>query len=144
VTRAFALLPFVLVLAACGGGGGSSSPATTAAPPAAKKTLHVLLTADSHHPKLGHTWTYEVHVTDSATGKPVPAHVHLQFTFGGSPVGEVGKHVVQNGEWKETIPAKGKDAFPPAAVGPKLQLRATVTSAGYKRAVATYPIQVVK
>jgi ABC-type glycerol-3-phosphate transport system substrate-binding protein len=143
VTRALALLPFVLVLAACGGGPPAAT-TTTSVPPAAKKTLHVAISADGHHPQLGHTWTYEVRVTDAATGKPVPAHVHLQFTFGGSPVGEVGKHVVQNGVWKETIPAKGKDAFPPASVGPKLQLRATVTAPGYKPAVASYPIQVVK
>ncbi|HET7567372.1 MAG TPA: hypothetical protein VFJ91_05230 [Gaiellaceae bacterium] len=144
MARALALLPLVLALAACGGGGGSLPTTTATSAPPAKKTLRVALSAESHHPKLGHTWTYEVRVTDAATGEPVPAHIHLQFTFGGSPVGEVGKHVVRDGLWKETIPAHGKDAFPPAAVGPKLQLRATATSPGYKPAVTSYAVQVVK
>ncbi|HET7566842.1 MAG TPA: hypothetical protein VFJ91_02550 [Gaiellaceae bacterium] len=141
--RLLALLPLALAAAACGGG-GSSTPATTASAPPAAKKLHVALTAQSHHPQLGHTWTYEVHVTDATTGKPVPAKIHLQFVFGGAPVGEVGRHAVRNGIWKETIPATGKNAFPPAAVGPKLQLRATVTSPGYRRAVASYAVSVVK
>lgn len=146
VRRLLALLPLALAAAACGGGSstpGTTTAAATTAAVAAKK-LHVALTAQSHHPKLGHTWTYEVHVTDAASGKPVPAKIHLQFVFGGAAVGEVGRHAVQNGVWKETIPANGKDAFPPAAVGPKLQLRATVTSPGYRRAVASYAVSVVR
>jgi hypothetical protein len=147
VIRALALLPLLLALTACGGGSPAPTTAasgTTTQAPAAKKSLHVVVSAESHHPKLGHTWTYEVHVTDAATGKPVPAHVHLQFVFAGTPVGEVGRHIVQDGVWKETIPAKGKDAFPPAAVGPKLTLRATATSAGYRPATGSWKLQVVK
>lgn len=148
--RALALLPFLLAVAACGGGSTSATtatttraPATTAAP-AVKGALHVAMSADSHHPQLGHTWTYEVRVTDAADGKPVRAAIHLQFLFAGTPVGEVGRHTVANGVWKETIPAKGKDAFPPAAVGQPLVLRATVTAKGYRRATAGWKVQVVK
>ena len=146
MARGLALLPLLLVAAACGGGSSTPSTAvqTQTQAPAAKKALHVAISAESHHPRLGHTWTYRVHVTDAATGKPVPAHVHLQFVFGGTPVGEVGKHFVRNGVWKETIPAKGKNAFPPAAVGPQLSLRATATAAGYPPAAAGWKLQVVK
>jgi hypothetical protein len=87
---------------------------------------------------------YEVHVTDAATGKPVAARIRLQFTFGGKPVATIGRHLVKDGVWKETIPATGKDAFPPAAVGPKLALRATATAAGYRTASGSWKVQVVK
>ena len=49
-----------------------------------------------------------MHVT--ANGKPVACKIHMQMWFGGSPVGEVGTHVVKNGVWKETIVAKGPNA----------------------------------
>jgi hypothetical protein len=139
------LVPVVLVVAACGGGstGGSTTVATTQAP-AAKGRLHVAMSADSHHPQVGHAWTYQVHVTDAASGAPVAATIHLQFFFGGFAVGEVGRHRVANGVWKETIPATGKDAFPPAAIGEQLVLHAAVTAKGYRPASAGWKVQVVK
>ena len=85
-----------------------------------------------------------MHVTDAATGKPVPARIHLQFYFNGFPVGEVGRHVVPHGVWKETIPGTGKDAFPPAAVGQPLVLHAAVTAKGYPPATAGWKVRVVK
>jgi hypothetical protein len=145
VRRLLVLLPVLVVVAACGG--GSKAPATTAAStqaPAAKPKLRVVITAESHHPKLGHTWTYQVRVTDKATGKPVACLIHLQFFFAGASVGEVGKHRVANGFWKETIPAKGKDAFPSAALGFTVTLRATVTAPGYRTAKAGWSVSVVK
>lgn len=147
MTRLFALIPVALAAAACGGGGPAAptttAPATTAAA-AGAQPLHVALTAESHHPRLGHAWTYQVHVTDAASGKPVAAHIHLQFWFNGFSVGEVGTHDVQSGVWKETIPAKGPNAFPPAAVGQNLLLHAVVTAKGYKRASAGWKVAVVK
>ena len=141
--RVIALLPVVLLAAACGG--GSKAPATTTAAattvPAAKPVLKVALTAESHHPVVGHTWTYQVHVTDPA-GKPVASRIHLQFLFGGMVVGEVGVHVVADGVWKETIPATGKDAFPPAAVGQALVLRATATAKGYRAGTGRWAVVV--
>jgi hypothetical protein len=134
------LLALVLLVASCGG--GSKAPTTTAA--SAKKALHVALTAQDHHPKLGHTWSYQVHVTDAATGKPVASLIHVQVTFGGSPVGQIGRHHVKNGIWKETIPATGKNAFPAAAVGQHVVWQAIATAPGYRRAVANWPIAVVK
>jgi len=150
VRRVLALLPVVLLAAACGG--GSKAPATTTAAAtaatttqasSAKPVLKVALTAESHHPVVGHTWTYQVHVTDPA-GKPVASRIHLQFLFGGTVVGEVGVHVVSDGVWKETIPAKGKDAFPPAAVGQPLVLRATATAKGYRVGTARWAVSVKK
>ncbi len=144
--RALALLPLALVAASCGGGTKTASTASATVPPAApaaKPTLRVSLTAQSHHPQLGHAWTYTVRVTDPA-GKPVACRVHLQFLYGGMPVGEVGRHALANGVWKETIPAKGKDAFPPASVGQPLLLRATATAAGYRAGSAGWKVQVVR
>jgi hypothetical protein len=142
VRRLLALIPVALVAASCGGGGSAATVAPTAA--AGPKTLHVALTAGSHHPKLGHTWTYRLRVTDAASGKPVAAHIHLQFWFNGFSVGEVGTHTVADGVWTETIPAKGPNAFPPAAVGQKLLLHATVTAKGYRRATAGWKVSVVR
>jgi hypothetical protein len=145
--RVLALLALVFVAAACGGGSAppaTTTAATTRAAPAAKPRLRVVITAQSHHPQLGHTWTYQVRVTDRATGKPVACRIHLQFFFAGTPVGEVGKHTVANGIWKETIPAKGKDAFPPAALGQPVVLHATVTAPGYATATAGWDVSVVK
>ena len=131
------VLGSLLVLAACGGG---SSRAGTTAPVATK--LKVVVTAQSHHPVLGHTWTYEVKVT--ADGTPVACKIHIQVFFNGFSVGEVGTHVVKNGIWKETIPAKGKNAFPPAAVGQHVTWHAVATAAGYAKGIGVYPISVVK
>jgi hypothetical protein len=116
-----------------------AAPAASAAP----KPLKVSLTAQSPHPVLHHTWWYQVKVTDSA-GKPVACLIHVQVTFNGVPVGEVGKHQRPDGLWKETIPAKGVNAFPPAAVGQHIVWRATVTAPGYRKAIANMPISVVK
>lgn len=141
--RLLVLIPAALAAAACGGGSQSSTTVTTAAP-ASPKLLHVTMSAESHHPKLGQTWTYQVRVTDAATGKPVAAKIHLQFWFNGVSVGEVGRHTVADGVWKETIPAKGKDAFPPAALGQPLVLHAAVTAKGYRPASAGWKVSVVK
>ena len=128
-------MSLLAVSAACGG----TSHAKTSALP----QLRVAITAQSHHPVLGRTWTYRVRVT-GAGGKPVACRIHLQFFFAGSPVGEVGVHVVKSGLWKETIPAQGKDAFPPASVGQPLVLRATVTAKGYRTGTAGWKLSVVK
>ena len=104
--------------------------------------LKVVLKGQDHHPVVGKTWSYEVHVTNSA-GKPVACKIHLQMLLAGlSVVGEVGVHVVKNGVWKETIVAKGPDAFPPASRGQPLVLQATVTAKGYATAKARWSIVV--
>jgi len=145
VRRLLALPLLAAAVAACGGGSPSpSTPATTARAPAAKRALHVVLDADSHQPRLGRAWTYRAQVTDATTGAPVRATIHLQFWFNGYSVGEVGTHTVAGGVWKETIPATGKDAFPPASVGQKLVLHAAVTAKGYRPASAGWKVQVVK
>jgi len=109
---------------------------------AAKPKLHVVVTAQSHHPVLHHTWTYEVRVT--ANGKPVACRIHVQVFFNGFSVGEVGTHVVRNGIWKETIPAKGTNAFPPASVGQHVVWHAVATARGYAAGAGGWPISVVK
>ncbi len=109
---------------------------------AAKPKLHVVVTAQSHHPVLHKTWSYEVQVT--ANGKPVACKIHVQVFFNGFSVGEVGTHVVENGVWKETIPAAGKNAFPPAAIGQHVVWHAIATAKGYAAGVGTWPISVVK
>jgi hypothetical protein len=109
---------------------------------AAKPKLKVVVTAQSHHPVLHHTWWYKVTVT--ANGKPVACKIHVQVFFNGFSVGEVGTHVVKNGVWKETIPATGKDAFPPASMGQHVVWHAAATAKGYTAGVGVYPISVVK
>ena len=109
---------------------------------AAGKPLRATITAQSHHPIVGKTWHYQVRVTDAA-GRPVACRIHLQMLLAGmSVVGEVGNHLVKNGLWQETIPAKGPDAFPPAARGQPLVLQATVTAKGYATAKARWKIVV--
>lgn len=125
------LIALVLVLAAGAGTAGAATPKLT-----------VVMTAQSHHPKLHHTWWYEVKVT--ANGKPVACKIHVQMWFGGASVGEVGTHVVKNGIWKETIVATGPNAFPPASVGQPLTLHAAVTAKGYRAGSAGWKIAVVK
>ena len=78
--------------------------------------------------------------TDAATAKSLTCRIHLQFLFSGTPVGEVGVHVVKNGFWQETFGAPGNPAFPPAARGQALVLRATVTAKGYGTARAGWSI----
>ena len=109
---------------------------------AAKPKLRVVVTAQSHHPVLGHTWWYQVRVT--ANGKPVACKIHVQVFFNGFSVGEIGTHVVKKGVWRETIPATGTDAFPPAAVGQQVVWHAVATAKGYAAGVGTWPISVVK
>ena len=130
--------PLIVLLLLCAA--AWSAPAAVAGPRA--KPLHVVIKGQSHHPIVGKTWSYEVHVTDAA-GKPVACKIHLQMLLAGqSVVGEVGVHVVKNGVWKETIVAKGPDAFPPASRGQPLVLRATVTAKGYATAKANWSIVV--
>ena len=129
----------LVALAGCGGhGGGASTPATTTAagPPA----LKVRIVGQSHHPRVGKKWHYEVRVTDSS-GKPVAANIHLQFLFAGVPVGQVGRHHVANGVWRETFGIPGNPPFPARARGQHLQLQAIATSNG-RRGSATYAIVV--
>jgi hypothetical protein len=132
VRRAFVLLPLALAAVALAG--------PAAAAPHVQK-LKVVLTGQDHHPVVGKTWSYEVHVTNSA-GKPIACKIHLQMLFAGMSVGEVGVHVVKNGVWKETIVAKGPNAFPPTSRGQPLVLQATVTAKGYATAKARWSIVV--
>jgi len=133
VRRAIVLFPLALAAVALAG--------PAAAAPQLQK-LKVVLKGQDHHPVVGKTWSYEVHVTNSA-GKPVACKIHLQMLLAGlSVVGEVGVHVVKNGVWKETIVAKGPDAFPPASRGQPLVLQATVTAKGYATAKARWSIVV--
>ena len=98
------------------------------------------LVGQSHHPRVGRRWHYEVRVTN-ATGKPVAASVHLQFLFGGVPVGQVGRHHVANGVWQETFGTPGNPAFPARARGQPLVFQAVVTALGQTRR-ANYWIRV--
>jgi hypothetical protein len=121
------------LLAALAGCGGGDRPATTAAArskPASK--IRVQLTGQSHHPRVGKHWHYEVRVTDAA-GTPVAANVHLQFLFNGIPVGQVGRHRVADGLWRETFGTPGNPAFPARARGQPLVLQAVVTALGETR-----------
>lgn len=133
------LLAVVLIaaLAGCGGHGKRASTQTTAA---SQPKLHVVIAGQSHHPLVGKRWHYSVRVTD-ASGKPVPANIHLQFLFAGVPVGQVGRHHVATGVWSETFGVPGNPAFPARARGQALQLQAIATSNG-RTGSATYAITV--
>ncbi|HVH50878.1 MAG TPA: hypothetical protein VM690_01930 [Gaiellaceae bacterium] len=132
--RTAPILTAVLALAACG-----STAAKTTTTAAAPKPM-VTIVGQDHHPLVGKKWHYEVHVT--LNGKPVAAFIHLQFLFGGSPVGEVGKHTVTNGLWQETFGTPGHPPFPAAARGQPLTLEATVTVKGHPLAKAGWKIVV--
>jgi len=132
VRRTLPILVAALALAAC----GSSQAKTTTAASAAKPAVTIV--GQDHHPRVGKDWHYEVRVT--LAGKPVAAFIHLQFLFNGVAVGEVGKHTVKNGIWQETF--SGKGAFPAAARGQPLVLRATVTVKGHPVVKAGWPIVV--
>ena len=113
----------------------------SASPALAAGKLHVTVTGQDHHPRVGKRWHYEVRVTNAA-GKPVAARIHLQFLFGTLPVGEVGVHTVKSGFWQETFGTPGNPAFPASARGQHLVLEATVTAKGYARAKAGWAIVV--
>jgi len=103
--------------------------------------LHVVVTGQDHHPRVGKHWHYEVHVTNAA-GKPVRSRIHLQFLFGAIPVGEVGRHLLPRGVWEETFGTPGNPAFPAAARGQRLTLQATATAKGYAQAKGGWVITV--
>jgi hypothetical protein len=125
----------VAALVGCGGHGRATTRAT-----GEKPSIRVNLAADSHHPRVGKPWHYEVRVTDAA-GKPVPARVHLQIVFGGAPVGQIGRHRVANGVWSETIGADGNAPFPARARGVRLVFQAVVKARGQTK-MANYWVQV--
>jgi len=112
-----------------------------ASPALALQKLRVTITGQDHHPRVGKRWHYEVRVTNAA-GKPVAARIHLQFVLGPLPVGEVGMHVVRRGFWEETFGIPGNPAFPAAARGQHLVLRATATAKGYATSKAGWPLVV--
>ncbi len=116
------------MLAAAGCGGHATS---TAAPPKPKQRIRVELLADSHHPRVGRPWHYEVRVTSG--GKPVAARIHLQILFGGAPVGQVGRHRVTDGVWQETIGRGANQPFPTRAKGIRLVFEAVARALGQTR-----------
>ena len=130
--------PLLLVLVALSGCGGSSTkPKTTSAEPPAPR-LSVVIRGENHHPLVGRKWHYEVRVT--ADGKPVSCRVHLQFLFSGAPVGQVGRHALADGVWRETFGVGINPPFPPASRGQSLVLEATATKPGYRRGRAGWPV----
>lgn len=68
-------------------------------------------------------------MTDAA-GRPLAANVHLQILFGGVPVGQVGRHRVPDGIWRETLGTTGNPPFPARARGQPLVFQAVVTAKG--------------
>ncbi|MGB2875475.1 MAG: hypothetical protein WBB76_08380 [Gaiellaceae bacterium] len=132
------VLAGVLVVTLVGCGGHSKSATNSQKP--TKPGIRVRLTADSHHPRVGKPWTYEVQVTDTA-GKPVAASIHVQIVFGGVAVGQIGRYHVTNGVWRETIGAGANQPFPSRARGVPLAFEAIVKAKGLTRKV-DYSIQV--
>jgi len=102
--------------------------------------IRVTLTADSHRPLVGQPWHYEVRVTD-VHGNPLAGRIHLQILFGGTPVGQIGRHRFANGIWEETIGAGANAPFPERARNIPLQFEAVVTADGQTKK-AVYPITV--
>jgi hypothetical protein len=123
-----AILVAALVAAFAAGCGGHEQAAATTSRKA-RPSILVRLTAQSHHPEVGKRWHYEVRVTDAA-GRPVPAKVHLQILFGGVPVGQVGRHRVADGVWRETLGVPGNPPFPARARGQPLVFQAVVNAKG--------------
>jgi hypothetical protein len=119
----------LVALAGCGGHGAAT---TAASEPKPAPKFSVQLTGQSHHPRVGKKWSYQVRVTDAA-GKPIPFRVHLQFLFSGVPVGQVGRHSVPSGVWRETFGVPGNPPFPARARGQALVLQAVVTARGETR-----------
>ena len=118
-----------MALAGCGGHGAATTAASTPKPP---PKFRVQLLGQSHHPRVGKKWSYQVRVTNAA-GKPIPFRVHMQFLFSGVPVGQVGRHRVTNGVWRETFGVPGNPAVPARARGQPLVLQAVVTAFGETR-----------
>lgn len=106
-----------------------------------KPRPHVVLRGQDHHPRVGKPWSYSVRVT-TPSGKPLSCRIHLQILFGGTPVGQIGVHVVKNGVWKETIGKGANEPFPAAARGQHLVLQAIVTVKGYATAKVGWSITV--
>jgi hypothetical protein len=129
-----------VVAALVGCGGHAENGATTTRTQPAATGIRVSLTADSHRPRVGKPWHYEVRVTDMS-GRPVAATVHLQILFGGTPVGQVGRHRVVNGVWSETIGTEGNAPFPARSRGVPLVFEAVVKARGETKRVR-YPISV--
>jgi hypothetical protein len=127
----------VAALVGCGGHAENDATTTWAKP---APGIRVSLSADSHRPKVGKPWHYEVRVTD-ASGRPVAATVHLQILFGGTPVGQIGRHHVANGVWSETIGTDGNAPFPARSRGVQLVFEAVVAARGQTKRVR-YPIRV--
>jgi hypothetical protein len=121
------VLPAALAAAFVAGCGGHGK--TTSATSRPSSSILVRLAAQSHHPRVGKHWSYQVRVRDSA-GRQVPATVHIQILFGGVPVGQVGRHRVANGVWRETLGAPGNPPFPASARGQPLVFQAVVTAKG--------------
>lgn len=119
-----------VLVASCGGHGGTALQTT----PKQKPSIRVWLTAQSHHPRVGKPWHYQVTVTDAA-GRPVAATIHLQILFGGVPVGQIGRHHVPDGIWRETLGADGNPPFPARARGQPLVFQAVVTARGQTKKV---------
>jgi hypothetical protein len=126
------LLLVAALSAALAGGCGGHEKIGIATRPKARTAIAVRLTAQTHHPHVGRRWSYEVRVTDLA-GRPVAARVHLQILFGGVPVGQVGRHRVPGGIWRETLGAPGNPPFPARARGQPLVFQAVVTAKGQTR-----------
>jgi hypothetical protein len=95
-------------------------PAAAAAP-----AFDAVLRAPGHSPVVDDGWPYVVAVTD-ARGRPLRAAVHVQITYGGLPVGQVQRRVIE-GVWTEPL------QWPSDAVGQALTLEARVTVAGRTR-----------
>jgi len=112
--------------------------AATAPSALAAGRLHVVLTGQDHHPKVGAKWHYEVRVTDAKTHEPVACRIHLQFLFGSIPIAQIGTHVVKNGVWAETFGTPGNPAFPAAARGQRVTIQAVATAKGYTKGTATW------
>ena len=66
-------------------------------------------------------------------GKPVAARIHLQILFGGVPVGQVGRHRVAGGVWRETLGIPGNPPFPERAKGIRLVFEAIARAIGQTR-----------
>jgi hypothetical protein len=125
----------LLVVVAVGGFVGSAAEPETMPTP---KRLSVVILGENHRPVVGRKWHYEVRVT--AGGKPVSCRIHLQFLFSGLPVGEVGRHTLADGVWRETFGVGINPPFPPASRGQSLVLEATATKPGYRSGRAGWPV----